>query len=429
MQAFIPPSIIYPLAWAIDFTIPSLLKIVQNIDEVVISEKDKEMLRSLREDRMLFASNHPTTAEPPISFYLSNIMGARFHYMAARQVFDWDHGMVGKLISSLGAFSVLAGTSDRESLKQSRKILSEPKGKLVLFPEGEPTSGENDSLMPLQPGVAQLGFWGYEDAKKLDPNADITVLPAFMKYVINAKEDEVRSHLDKSAKNLENKLGINPGNKNILRRFLTIGRTTLEQAEKEYKVESPKDSVWDFRIGRVRHAILDGVADKFSIQNYDRKADAIMKLRQLLATLEMILVGFPDPKLPKMSAEDLEWARRECLKAFDLIVIKPEYLMGYPSPERFYEWLIRLEAYVFNKTPRMLGGEKPHLSRKAYVYFAKPFHLSEYYEAYKKDKKKTVEDVTVRLRIDIQRLLDNCMLELSKPLVKPNDIGDDVHGF
>ncbi|MCB1324298.1 MAG: 1-acyl-sn-glycerol-3-phosphate acyltransferase [Leptospiraceae bacterium] len=424
MQPFIAPSHSLPLNWTVDFLFPVLLKIVQNIEDVVIDPEDVRMLRTLRKDRMLFFTNHPTTAEPPIAHYIGKLMGVRFKYMASRQVFDWNGGMVGKVISNLGAFSVIAGINDRESFKAARGALAQPEGKLVLFPEGEPTSGENDSLMPFQGGVAQLSFWAMDDARKVDPEADITILPAFIKYVIKATEAESRSHLMESAARIERKLGIDPGDKNLLRRFLTIGRVLLEQAEAEYKVPPASKSDFDYRIGRVRHAILDQVAERLELKNFDYKADAIMKLRQLFAVHEMLSIGYPDEKLKPMTKDEIDWVHRQLVTAFDFIVIKKDYLVSRPTPERFYEWLARIESYVYGKTPRALGGEPSPVPRKAYVRFAKPFKLSEYWSTDKRARKSGVEKMMKRLDKDIQGLLNEC-LDLSQPIVKPYDVGAD----
>jgi len=63
MQAFIPPSFSLPLHWTADLLHPILLKIMHNIDEIVIKDEDRQMLRDLRDDRLLFFTNHPSTAE------------------------------------------------------------------------------------------------------------------------------------------------------------------------------------------------------------------------------------------------------------------------------------------------------------------------------------------------------------------------------
>jgi len=425
MQPFIPPSFNLPLHWTVDLLYPFLIKSVQNIDEVIISQADREMLRTLRNERLLLLTNHPSTAEPPIVYGLGNHMGGRFKYMASRQVFDWSFGMVGRVISNLGAFSVIAGIADRDSLKTARRVLAEPGGKLVLFPEGEPTSGENDNLMPFQPGIAQIGVWGLEDARKTDPAADILVLPGFIKYVVKGTQEEIRANLEQAMEKLERKMGVDPGKRNLLRRFLHFGKVLLEKAEADYAIPAASSNDFDYRVGRIRHAILDKIAEKFKAKNYDLKADAIIKLRTLFAMIEMISIEYPDPSLPRLSKEELEWAHRECVKAFDFIVIKRDYLIANPTPERFYEWLLRYESYIFGKTPRALGGEPWPVPRVAHVRFAPAFRLSEYFSEDKKSRKTGVDRMLKRLRADIQKMLDACM-SLSQPLVKPYDIGDEI---
>lgn len=424
MQPFIAPDFNLPLAWTADLLFPVLIKLVQNIDEIDIKPQDREMLRSLRNERLIFFTNHPTTAEPPIAYHIGNLMGSRFRYMASRQVFDWSFGLTGKIISNLGAFSVIAGISDRESLKTARQSLAEPGGKLVLFPEGEPTSGENDSLMPFQAGLAQLGFWALEDARKIDPGADITVLPGFIKYIFKGSPAELQEHLEESIAALERKIGTEPGNRNLLRRFLHFGKVLMERAEQQYGIPVSKSDDFDYRVGRIRHQILDNIADRLGARNYDRKADAIMKLRQLFALLEMIAIGYPDPNLPKIGPEELSWAHGECVKAFDFIVIKKEYLVSNPTPERFYEWLARLESYVYGKKPRALGGEPAPRARRAVVNFSKPFKLSEFSPADKKAKKSALDNLLKKLRNDMQGMLDQSQ-DLTRPLVPPGDIGSE----
>ncbi len=423
MQAFIPAKFNSFLLRTADLLFPVLLKAMHNIREIVIQEEDKHMLSQLKNERLLFFSNHPTTAEPPIAYHIANIIGSRFYYMASRQVFNWGGGFVGKAISRMGAFSVIAGINDRESLKMARACLSQPGGKLVLFPEGEPTSGENDSLMPFQEGVAALSFWAFEDAKKVDPNADIVILPSFIRFIIDAKKEKILADLDSSLKKFEKKFSINPGNKNILRRFLTVGKHILLEAEETYNIKNAQSQDFDYRIGRVRHAILNQLADKLKPTNFNYEADAIQKLRVIFAWIEMITINYPDPKLPKLSKKELEYCQREAIKAFDFIVIKRDYLLSRPTPERFYEWLTRYESYVFGEKPRALGGVPSHLPRKAYVFFAKPYKLSEFYGNYKKAKKETIQNMLKKLRQDLQQLLDET-LDMTQPLFKPYDIGD-----
>ncbi len=417
MEPFIPPGFNLPLLWTIDLSFSLLAKLLQNLEEIEISNEDKNYLRTLRDYRLIYASNHPTTTEPIIAYYIANVIGSRFNYMASRQVFDWANGLVGKIIQNVGAFSVLPGASDRESIKMARKILSSPKGKLVLFPEGEPTSGENDHLMPFQPGIAQLAFWSYEDIIKTEPEEDIFILIAFVKYIIKGTEAQIKGDLHQSLQRIEKKLGIDPKNKNLLRRFLTIGRVLLENAEKEYNIIPEKEKGWDYRIGRVRHQILDNIADKFNIQGYKKDNHAIDKLRYLLSIIEMKTVKFPDPRLPEISEKDLQWMNRECQKAYNFISINTEYLISYPTAERMYEWLKHFEEYLF--------GKFTFRPRKAVVKISPAISIKSFYPEYQKSKKNAIKYITDVMRREMQILLEQCK-SLTKPIVRPYDIGEDI---
>ena len=99
IESFIPPIHNYPLMWFMDNALKVLMKGVNNVDEIVISDLDKEKLKKYKDERLIYISNHPTTKEPPISYMVGNLMYSRFHYMASREVFDWGNGVVGNLIA------------------------------------------------------------------------------------------------------------------------------------------------------------------------------------------------------------------------------------------------------------------------------------------------------------------------------------------
>ncbi|MCB1140802.1 MAG: 1-acyl-sn-glycerol-3-phosphate acyltransferase [Leptospiraceae bacterium] len=400
IESFIRPSFNYPFMWFIDASIHSLLLAVHNIDEVVIQPDDREMLKKLKDQRVIFVSNHPSTKEPPISYVIGNLMYSRFHYMASREVFDWGYGLVGKMIQSIGAYSVIAGTGDRESLKTTRKILAAPAGKLVLFPEGEPTGAENDNLLPFQPGVTQLGLWGFEDALKNDPNAEILILPAFIKYRFNGPIEKIREEVDRSIENMEKHIGITKHGKNIIDRLFAVGKFLIEKNEREFGITTKDDQSFDYRIGQIRHKILNYVADTVGLKKFNRDDDAINKLRYILSVFEMVTLGLPDPKNELPSLASAKWGRKYLQKAYDFISIKGSYLKEFPSAERIYEWIYRFESELFQSS-------KPRRA-KAFVHFSEPVRLSEEYKNYKnsKNKKQIVEELTSKIRGKIQSILD-----------------------
>jgi hypothetical protein len=200
-----------------------------------------------------------------------------------------------------------------------------------------------------------------------------------------------------------------------------VGRILQEKAEKEYGIEVTKDD-YNFRIGKIRHTILDRLAEKMKLKHYDLGADAIQKLRLITTTLELIEVNYPSSDLPKLTPQELEYISKECIKAYDFIVMKPDYLVSYPTPERFYEWLQRFESLVLGTTPRMLGGEPHHEPRKAHVFFGKTFKFGDYSENYKKNKSEVVTNFLADLRKEMQSMLDESQA-LTSPIVEPGDIG------
>jgi hypothetical protein len=400
IESFIGPKHNYPFLWFMDTALGSLLNVVHNITDVVISAKDKEMLRDFKDKRLIYISNHPSTKEPPVTYVVSKYTYSRFYYMASREVFDWGYGFVGNVIQAIGAYSIIAGSADRESLKTTRGILAAPAGKLALFPEGEPTGAENDNLLPFQTGVTQLGFWGYEDALKLDSNAEIYVLPAFVKYRIDKDISEVQKEVDTSLEKLEKHYNLTKSGKTIEERLIGIGTALIRENEILFGIKPDSSLDFDYRIGQLRHKILNHVADTVGLKKFNRDAHAIDKLRQILSIFELVQVGVPDPKGELPSKESAKWGRKYCQKAYDLISLKSSYILDFPTPERIYEWIYRFESEAFGSFQ-----QRPH---KAFVSFAEPLKLSQYYSQYKssKNKKEIVEGLTNTLRENIQALLD-----------------------
>jgi hypothetical protein len=398
-KSFIPPKFNYPLLWFTDFSLPFLLKSIHNLDSVELSDEDKSTIKSLRKERVILIANHPTTQEPPVLYTLANIMSSRFNYMASREVFDWGSGYVGDFIQGIGAYSVIAGTSDKDSLRATREILSTPEGKLVLFPEGEPTSGLNDTLLPFQPGVAQLGFWGYEDTIKKDPNANLTILPIFIKYKMNQNEEWMRKDLDLSLAVLESKMNLTKQGKTIIERFLSIGKRLIEKEEREYGIQVDNPDDFDFRMGKIRHTILDNVANKIELPKYDLKDNAITKLRKILSFLELATLDLENSKENKPQSDVAKWARKAAQKAYDFITMEINYIKELPSAERLYEWLYRYEQEILGETKM-----RPHIAK---VRLSNPIFLKQLYDGYKKDKKKMVQDITIELRTKLDDLLED----------------------
>lgn len=414
-RAFIPPDFSLPVAWAVDLAFPALTRLGLGLESIDLDPEDRRFLRTLRRGRLIYMSNHPSTMEPPVAYHVANLIGARFNFMASRTVFNWYGGLLGELIRRVGAFSVLPGAGDRESIRTAREILARPDGKFVIYPEGM-MSGENDNLLPFQPGAVQLAFWGLEDARKRDPSADIPVLPAFVKYILVGDRDQLAADIEAALARIEAALGIDPQGKGLLRRFLTVGRVLLENAERDYRIPMASQSDYEYRVGRARHATLDAAASALGIE-LDPNLDAIHKIRELFAAVEAVEAGFPGSLKFNPNPAAIPEAKRHMDRAYTFLVTRREYLLSRPTAERFVEWLTRFETVVF--------GSSPLRPRRAKVMFARPFYIGDYYEEYKENRRRGVEAALGRMQSEMQTLLKRAEL-LTPPIVEPYQAGEDL---
>lgn len=393
-EPFVPYSFNYPYMWLIDISISTLLKTVYNISQVRISESDKQLLRSLNKERLVYISNHPSTKEPFVTYYVANKMATRFCYMAGREIFDWGGGLLGTMLKNMGTYSVLEGTFDKESLKTTRKILAAEKGKLALFPEGEPTSNQNDTLFPFQPGVAQMAISALEDAKKVDKDANIYVLPAFVKYRMEGKSSEIKKDIEQSIQRLEKHLNMKYLHGTWVDRLILIGEQILSDFERKFSIKVDLDTSFNERFENFKHSVLDLIADKIELKKWNQEASVVEKLRKILSLYDS--VHYSDSQ-KNISKKDVEWARNYCQKVYDFISIDSDYIRELPSAERIYDWIYRFEQELF-------GSFKLRPSY-AVVRFAKPISLLDYYDDYKSNKKATLDLVMTRLRGEVESLM------------------------
>jgi hypothetical protein len=418
-SSFIPPAFDLPVALTLDFTFPILSKFLFNLDGVDISREDQKALRELKNKRLLYLSNHPSDVEPAIAYYVANEIGARFHFMASRNIFNWGFGLVGELIKRVGAFSILSGSADREAIKTARKILSNPDGKLVMYPEGM-MSGENDSLVSFMPGVAQLAFWGLEDALKKDPSSQLLIQPSFVKYKISGSKDSILKQVEESLQRIERKLKIFPGGRTLLRRFLTVGRVLLE--ETEYELGVPKSDIegkdFDYRLGRARHTALNQAANILNVKFKDTD-HAIEKIRQLFITIDSLEAGSPLPTTPKeLSPQSIRRAKQLVDTAYTFLITKPKNLVQHPSAERLFEWISSFERHVFGKTEER--------ARKAHVLIAPAFSLEPYHQIFLTNKREGISALMSEIRKQMEVLVEKGK-NLTEPLVAPYSVGLDIN--
>lgn len=422
---FRPPRLHPPTLRLFQRLLPGLLRRVCGVVSVDIPAEDTRRLRALAGERLLLAPNHPTNDDPALLFALAQAAGMPFHYLCCREAFDHLYGLWGWLIQRLGAYSVVRGTTDRDSFRTTRALLSAPAGKVVIFPEGEMHS-QNDTLLPFHMGVVQLAFWALEDLRKAgDPAASVSLLPVGLRYFFT---EDMTAAIDGSLDRL--RWALLPHDRKYRLKayddqyeFLRdMGIKMLEVLEAEYGLKTKSaggEADLTPRLHALKSLLLDRAAGLIGVP---LPSDATLpeRMRLLINAVYAATHDEATPRSPYQARVHRQQAARVAPLLQDLnrvanwIAVQDNYVRARPTPERMADTLRRLEIEAFGKSSL-------HGPRRALVRVGEPISLAPCYDAYRADKRATVARVTHELEAAVQGLLDT-----GKDSVAAVSVGDRV---
>ncbi|MEB3231862.1 MAG: 1-acyl-sn-glycerol-3-phosphate acyltransferase [Leptolyngbyaceae bacterium] len=145
--------------------------------------------------RFMLAFRHPSTNDPPcIAQALWNELpklarqgGNRLtspphiHFVYDRGIPLWAGQVVGWLISHLGGTPIRRGRLDTAGLRSIRELFASGEFPIAAAPEGG-VNGHNEIVSPLEPGIAQFGFWCMDDLQKSDRSEAVAIVPLGVQY-------------------------------------------------------------------------------------------------------------------------------------------------------------------------------------------------------------------------------------------------------
>ena len=145
--------------------------------------------------RFLMAFRHPSVDDPLCMAHLlshwvpqvAKHQGVSLRYpIHAHFIYDrgiplWAGSQVGWLYSRLGGTPIHRGKVDRTGLRSARNLFVNGNFPMAAAPEGA-TNGHNEIISPLEPGIAQLGFWCVEDLLKADRSEQVFIVPIGIQY-------------------------------------------------------------------------------------------------------------------------------------------------------------------------------------------------------------------------------------------------------
>ncbi|MBE9183431.1 1-acyl-sn-glycerol-3-phosphate acyltransferase [Microcoleus sp. LEGE 07076] len=196
---FIPPAYNPLVVRGTQQILPCWLRFRTNISH--IQAENVETLAELfhqfqnQKVRFLLAFRHPNSDDPyclgqliwklvpqaarqkgiPLQFPVHS------HFIYDRGIPLWAGAGVGWLYSRLGGTPIVRGKIDRAGLRSARDLFTNSQFPIAAAPEGA-TNGHNEIVSPLEPGIAQMGFWCVEDLLKAGRTEKVLIVPIGIQY-------------------------------------------------------------------------------------------------------------------------------------------------------------------------------------------------------------------------------------------------------
>ena len=441
---FIPPAY-NPVVWQVaKRIIPFWLRYNHSIVKVEIDNATEliDLYRQFQQGktRFMLAFRHPTIADPPcIAQLLWNQLPqlaqqqgvswrspVHAHFIYDRGIPIWAGDKVGWGIAKLGGTPIRRGAVDRVGLRSIRDLYVNGQFPMAAAPEGA-TNGHNEIVSPIEPGIAQFGFWCQEDLRKAERDQAVAIIPLGIRYCYQTAPwqylDELLSRLemDSGLQDIANgSMGLVNGKTpsdrqqtELYQRLIDLSEHLLSLMEEFYrkfyqqKLELKSEDL-PSRLQALLDAALKVAEQSFGLKPNGNISDRCRRVEQAgwnriyrddlpeLETLSPAVRGLAD--LVASEAELRLWHMR---LVENFVSVTGHYVEEKPSVERFADTILLLWKMV----ARLKGESKselPYLGKKrAKLTAVSPFWIDDYWSQYQSNRRQAVADLTQ----DLQRAL------------------------
>ncbi len=357
------------------------------------------------------------------------------HFMYDRGMTIWAGDWLGWLFAKLGGVPIHRGKNlDLQALKKTRQLLIDGQFPLVVAPEGA-TNGHSEIVSPLEPGVAQLGFWCAEDLAKANRVERVIVLPINIQYhYINpqwSKLDWLLCKLEKDCGISTSAVPVTPTAKPeslYYQRLLRLAEYLLTEMEQFYRrfyhyhlpdlaanSVSQEENI-TIRLQNLLDISLQAGESYFGLS---KKGNIIERCRRLEEAGWNYIYREERAKLIKLSpvqrgladwiaAEaDLRMLHMRLVESF--VAVRGNYIQEKPCFERFAETTLIL----FDAISRIKGTKNPRRPRlgwrKSQVTIGNPINISDRFSEYQKNRQGAKQAVA-QLTQDLQTALEGMIV-------------------
>lgn len=370
--------------------LPAWLAVREHLT-VRLADDCKEVMQLLRHKRVAILSNHPDRQDPFVICAFARAIGEEFYCMAAREVFDWDHGLRGWLFQRLGAYSVVRGKADFQAISTTKRLLLEGQKKLVLFPEAEITADEQH-IHDIPESVSHILLKTQLELSKEVPEESLFVLPLAIRYVLESNF-EIAVHI--SLLEAEREFGIRTGrNNDAFSRTRTVVDAYLRSLIKAYRLPNQEHPQELSQFAEtVAEQLMKKVTAQFGIHIEDGCSlhERLYRLRYAIREQ-----GYPDDAVrlqKRFHANDLDRLER-------LLILQRALL----HPQSKLQAIRELDLIDSELTGHVI----PKGRQTAIVQLGAPIEVRSFLTRYKRAKEKTVQMLTKTCRIELQSTLDRC---------------------
>lgn len=445
---FIPPALDPTFLRVFELFLPSLIHWRTAISH--IEADNVEVLLDLyrqfqdRKTRFLIAFRHPKAEDPLcLAYLLSHILPAfarhkgialqspiHAHFIYDRGIPLWAGSYIGWVAPRLGATPIVRGKADWTGLRSARDLFANGQFPMAAAPEGA-TNGLSEIVNPLEPGIAQFGFWCAEDLHKDNRHEQVFIVPVGIKYSYVAAPwgniAKLLSELE-TASGLINTQSYSEHSTfdSLYPRLFHLGEHLLSLMEKFYTrfyhqklpvLEQAKDvnELLAARLNALLNIVLQVAEQYFDLQPKGNFNDRCRRVEQAgwnyifreefkdLKALSPLERGLGD----RIAEEaNLRMWHMRLVESF--VAVTGKYVREKPTAERFAETTL----LIWDMVTRIRGGnpfKRPTLGKQeAKITIGEPISVSERYCAYKTSRqaaRQAVADLTKDLQLAMEDLI------------------------
>ena len=447
---FIPPAY-NPLVWqAAKGILPFWLRYNHDIDDVQVENALElvELYSQFQQGKMRFmvAFRHPTVSDPPCIAQMlwnqlpriaqKNGMNLRSpihaHFIYDRGIPLWAGSKVGWVISKLGCTPIKRGTLDRVGLRSARDLYINGLFPMAAAPEGA-TNGHNEIVSPIEPGIAQFGFWCQEDLIKAGREEAVAIAPLGVRYFYQTAP---WLYLEKLLSDLEvdsgfkttpaNTIGLVNGvapsksqEADLYERMYALAEYLLSLMEKFYnQFYQQKISTENKELSSRLPALLDaalkvaeqsfGVQPKGNISDRCRRVEQAAWNRIYRDDLDQIDDLAPAVKgLADLVASEAELRLWHMRLVENFVSVTGHYVAENYTVERLADTVLLLWKMVA-KLKGKSNLNPPYLGKKRVQLTAMPsLYIANYWEQYQNKRRQGVAELTQDLQQALEKSINN----------------------